>query len=126
MSLRTERKSGIKRQDRECWDKLGQRMQDLEDSNQTVKDAMQQAAAGTVGTMNTLYEEMQADWNKLSGSIGAAAKQFISSSQKAMAKLHEQEERYWRARYRRNAWICIYLAVTPALVLLDTLIRLFG
>lgn len=41
--------NAMKKQDREYWEKLGQRMQDLEDSNQTVKDAMQQAAAGTVG-----------------------------------------------------------------------------
>ena len=41
----------MKRQDREHWDKLGQRMQNLENSNQTAKNAMQQSAAGTVGTM---------------------------------------------------------------------------
>ncbi|MEA5002045.1 MAG: hypothetical protein VB081_00885 [Christensenella sp.] len=55
-----------------------------------------------------------------------AAKNYSSKIEADTRRAHEVNESYWRSRSKRNTGVILYLAITPALILLDFLSRSFG
>jgi hypothetical protein len=54
------------------------------------------------------------------------AKEYVSQIREDARQVHARNDQYWHSRHKRNIGVIIYLASTPALIILAFLSRFLG